>query len=44
MKKREIKQGDIYYCNLSGDTIGSEQKLGRPVIVLSLNILNNSAY
>lgn len=44
MKKREIKQGDIYYCSLdkADETIGSEQNLGRPCVILSLNILNDS--
>ncbi len=44
MKKREIKQGEIYFCNLDkvGDTIDSEQQLGRPVLVISLDVLNSS--
>ena len=44
MKKREIKQGEIYFCNLDsvGDTIDSEQQLGRPCLVISLDVLNSS--
>lgn len=40
MKKREIKQGDIYYCSLDGDTIDREQCGNRPVVILSVDILN----
>ena len=42
MKKREIKQGDIYYCNLSTDTIDSEQNGTRPIIILSTSSLNTN--
>ena len=42
MKKREIKQGEIYFCNLDGDTIEREQKGVRPVVILSLDLLNHN--
>lgn len=42
MKKREIKQGDVYMCNLDGDSIGSEQKCTRPIIVVSVDNLNEN--
>lgn len=44
MKKREIKQGEIYFCNLDkvGDTIDSEQQMGRPCVVISVGVLNDS--
>ena len=40
--KREIKQGDIWFCNDNEEyeLIDSEQKLNRWVIVLSTNALN----
>lgn len=42
MKKREIKQGDIYYCSLDVDAIESEQCGTRPVVVLSCNTLTSN--
>lgn len=44
MKKREIKQGDIYYCNLdeSEELVGSEQNMGRPVVIISCNNLTTN--
>lgn len=44
MKKREIKQGEIYFCNLDkvGDTIDSEQQMGRPCVIISVGVLNDS--
>ena len=42
MKKREIKQGDIYICNLDDNSIESEQCGIRPVLVLSVNVLNKN--
>lgn len=39
MDKREVKQGDVYICNL-GEAIGSEQKNTRPILVVSTNSLN----
>ena len=44
MKKREIKQGEIYFCNFDGEgeLIGSEQNMGRPVAILSVNALNSN--
>lgn len=40
MRKREIKQGDIYICNLSLDGQDSEQSGIRPCLIISANILN----
>ena len=42
MKKREIKQGDIYYCNLDKDSVDREQCGTRPIIILSTPSLNNN--
>lgn len=36
---RDIYKGDIYYANL-GDTVGSEQKGTRPVVVVQNNVGN----
>jgi len=40
MKERYIKQGDIFFCSDIADTIGSEQKWNRPVIIISVKALN----
>lgn len=40
MKKREIRQGEIYMCNLDGDSVGSEQKNTRPILIVSTDSLN----
>jgi len=42
MKRREIKQGDIYICNLDDNSVESEQCGIRPVLVLSVDILNKN--
>lgn len=42
MKKREIKQGEVYMCDLK-DAVGSEQKGIRPCLVISTNPLNSSS-
>ena len=41
MKKRIIKQGDIYMCDLDG--IDSEQQGVHPVLIVSIDILNNTS-
>ena len=40
--KREVKQGEIYFCNLDGDTIDREQCGVRPIVVLSVDALNHN--
>lgn len=40
MSKREIRQGQIYICDLGNDNIGSEQSGERPCLVIQNNILN----
>jgi mRNA interferase MazF len=42
MKKREIKQGDIYYCSLDIDAVESEQCGTRPVVVISCDTLSSN--
>lgn len=37
---RKIKRGEIYYADLSGGAIGSEQSGLRPVLILQNNIGN----
>lgn len=39
MKKKEIRQGDVYMCDL-GEAVGSEQKSIRPILVISCDSLN----
>lgn len=41
MAKREIRQGDVYMCNL-GESVGSEQKNTRPILIVSTNSLNEN--
>lgn len=41
MKKRIIRQGDIYMCDLDG--IDSEQQGVHPVLIVSIDILNNTS-
>lgn len=43
MAKGEIKQGDIWMCDLSKDSIDHEQKGVRPCLVISANIRNNNS-
>ena len=43
MKKREIKQRDIYMCDLTQDSIDSEQKNIHPVVVVSIDIRNSTS-
>ena len=40
MREFQIRRGDIFYVNRFGDTFGSEQRSGRPAIVVS-NDMNN---
>jgi len=43
MKKREIKQGDIFMCDLSDGAIDSEQKNCRPILIASLYLRNSTS-
>ena len=43
MSKRKIIQGEVYMCNLSIDTIDSEQCNVRPVLIASVNVRNNTS-
>jgi mRNA-degrading endonuclease toxin of MazEF toxin-antitoxin module len=43
MKKREIKQGEIYFCNLDGDTIDNEMMGTHPVLIASLGLRNDTS-
>lgn len=38
--KKRIRQGDIYYCSDNNNTVGSEQRLNRPCLIISANALN----
>lgn len=43
-KRMEIKRGDIYYIDrIAGASIGSEQQAGRPAIIVSNNVLNETS-
>lgn len=41
---KEVKQGEIWICNLSKDSIDHEQKGVRPVVIVSANIRNDNSY
>lgn len=43
MKPKDIKQGEIWICDLSKDSVDHEQKGVRPVIVISANIRNDNS-
>ena len=43
MKIREIKQGDIYMCDLSDGAIDSEQRNCRPILIASLDLRNSTS-
>ena len=43
MDKREFKQGDIYMCNLSVNTVDSEMQGIHPVLIASLDIRNDTS-
>jgi len=42
MRKREIKQGEVYVCNLSLDSQDSEQMGVRPCLILTCQTLNEN--
>lgn len=42
MRKREIKQGEIYMINLDKDSVDSEQSKIRPCLVVSTTSLNSN--
>jgi mRNA-degrading endonuclease toxin of MazEF toxin-antitoxin module len=43
MDKKKIRQGDIYMCDLSVDSIDHEQGNIRPILVASANIRNDTS-
>ena len=43
MNKDNIKQGEVWMCNLSKDTIEHEQKGVRPCLVISVDVRNSNS-
>lgn len=43
-KTKEVKQGDIWMCDLSKDSIDHEQNGCRPVVVISVDVRNDNSY
>ena len=43
MDKKKIRQGDVYMCDLSIDSIDHEQCNARPILVASVDIRNDTS-
>lgn len=43
MDKRKVRQGEVYMCNLSVDSIDHEQGSIRPILVASVDIRNDTS-